>query len=380
MKLLDRPFIGMLLCFVVTSLSAAALMFAIQHPLFEAQARITVSGDTDMTTLLALLRGNVLLNKTVQAVGEKQLFPTNHDKSRQFQKHLKVEVVRNSRLVEIRFQYPNEELAAKTVNTLLKLFARQLKKLDSSLGITFSNEELMQVQRAVVQAETKLAMFRKNAPKIPEQEATGSTELHDALIKQLAEENEKQKNLATDLETLQQQFTALAGDKDDKEAFLQLKLYEHELLRKYKEENSLIASVRKQLAFIEKQLQKNSPASMQQIEKMTEQIVLVHSAASAQEDIVATLQRQLKQRNNQPTELARTEDIPQQLEQELAASKKRLTQLLQQMETKGKTEQITVLEEPSLPLKAIRPNKLRLFAAAICFGLLCCLVLYALRQ
>ncbi len=382
MKLLHHPFLGMLILFVVTALPAAALMFLIQTPLFEARARIAVNGDTDMPIMLSLLRGNVLAEDTVAAVGTEQLFPSaeNNEGIRQLQKQLKVQSIRNARLIEIRFRHPDEELAVKTVNTLIKLFEARLNTLETSPQVSTFREQLVQAQKDVVQAKTKLAMFSKNAPQTTDQQTATTAEQQDVLSKRLAEENEKQKKVATDLEGLRQQFAALAGEKDDKDAFLQLKLYEHELLRKYEEQNSLIASVRQQLTFIKKQIQTTSPDSSQQIEALAEQIVLASSDFSTQEEKIATLQRQLDQLTRQTAQIAGKEKIPLRLEREMAASKERLTQLLQQMETDGKTKRVTVIERPLLPLKAIRPNKLRIIAAAICFGLLCSLLLHALRQ
>ena len=375
--LLRRPVAGMLVVFFLTALPTAVIMLFLQRPLFEARARIAVSNDRDVPIVLALLRGNVLAEKVLTAVGPEQLFPNlqGNERIRQLQRQLNVRLRRKSRLIDISFRHADQQLAADTVSTLIRL-ADHLGQPENS---TF-NKQLAQAQQEVVQAETKIAMLMKNAPRLAAEPTTAQDNQQELLEKNLAAEQAKEEKSAAALAELRQRFAALAGDAEDKEDYLSLKLYEHELLRKYEEQEPVVASVRRQLAQIRERLQENSEDS-EAVDELAKQIVLAASARSTQEEAVASVRRQLNQLQKQPQEPGRQADISRRLHNELAAGKARLTALLNQMEMNGQqTGRITVVERPLLPLKSVRPNKLRLLAAAICFGLLCCLLLHVLRQ
>ena len=378
--LLRRPAAGMLAVFLLTALPAAVLMLLLQRPLFEARARIAVSQDADLPTMLALLRGNVLAEKTLAAVGPEQLFPalSGNERIRQLQKQLQVRPLRKSRLIEISFRYPDQKLAADTVSTLIRLADQPGLPENSAF-----KEQLVQAQQDVVQAETKLAMLLKNAPRAAAEPTAAQDEQQASAVleERLAAEQAKQEKASAALAALRQRFAALAGDAEDKEDFLSLKLYEQELLRKYDAQEPLVASVRRQLAQIKARLEKNSTADTQAVEELAGQAVRAAVALSAQDEAVATVQRQVHQLQGQPHDVAKQE-IGSRLQEELATSKARLAALLNQMGTIDQQQagQITVVERPLPPLKSVRPNKLRLLLAAVCFGLLCCLLLHVLRQ
>ena len=380
--LLRRPVAGMLTVFLLTALPAAVLMLLLQRPLFEASARIAISKDADMTTMLALLRGNVLAEKTLTAVGPELLFPmlSGNERIHQLQKQLMVRPFRKSRLIEISFRHPDQKLAADTVSTLLSL----VNAPSAAENSTFK-EQLAQAQQDVVQAETKLAMLMKNAPRtavLPTAVLDDDQQAAAVLEKRLAVEQEKLKKSATALADLRRRFAfaALTGDAEDKADFLSLKLYEQELLRKYEEQEPIVASVRRQLAQIKARLEKGSAADSKTVEELAGQVVQATTALSAQEEAVATVQRQLHQLQGQSHDVAKQE-ISRRLQDELATRKARLAALLNQMEMNNQQAgQITVIERPLSPLKSVRPNKLRLLVAAVCFGLLCCLLLHVLRQ
>ncbi|CAK8724064.1 hypothetical protein GCAAIG_14035 [Candidatus Electronema halotolerans] len=379
--LLRRPVAGMLAVFLLTALPAAALMLLLQRPLFEARAQIAVSKGTDLPTMLALLRGNVLAEKTLAAVGPEQLFPalSDNERIRQLQRQLNVRLRRKSRLIEISFRHSDQKLAADTVNALLRLVNAPGAAENSAF-----KEQLAQAQQEVVQAETKLAMLMKNAPRTVSQPTAARDEQQAAagLEERLTAEQTKQEKSAAALAELRQRFAALAGDAEDKDDFLSLKLYEQELLRKYDESEPLVASVRRQLAQITARLEKGSATDSQAVEELARQVVRAAAALSAQEEIVATMQRQLHQLQGRNKDVAAKQEISSsRLQDELAASKARLAALLNQMDTPGQQAgQSTIVERPLPPLQSVRPNKLRLLVAAVCFGLLCCLLLHVLRQ
>jgi uncharacterized protein involved in exopolysaccharide biosynthesis len=380
--LMRRPVAGMLAVFLLTALPAAVLMLLLQQPLFEARARIAVSKDADLPTMLALLRGNVLTEKTLAAVGPDQLFPAlaGNERIRQLQRQLQVRLLRKSRLIDISFRHPDQKLAADTVSTLLKLANPPGGAAEHSP----IKEQLAQAQQKVVQAETKLAMLMKNAPGTAGDQTAAQDEQAQAagaLQERLAAEQAKQEESAAALAELRQRFAALAGDSEDNNDFLNLKFYEQELLRKYDEQEPVLASVRRQLAQIRARLEKSSAKDSQAVEELAGQVVQAAAALNTQEETAAAVQRQLRQLQGRNQDVARPEISSRRLQDELAASKARLTALLNQMETNSQQAgRITIVERPLLPLKSVRPNKLRLLLAAVCFGLLCCLLLHVLRQ
>ena len=195
------------------------------------------------------------------------------------------------------------------------------------------------------------------------------------LEERLAEAKAQQKKSAEELAALEQQFTVLPADKEDREAFLQFKFYEQELLRKYAATEPLIGSVRQQLAEIKARL-----AQHQTVEDLAEQIVAVKAALTVQEERIAGLIRQREQQNKYNT-VAKREQARRRLEDGLAAVKTDLAQLLSRLQKSEKTALIiTVIEQPLPLLAAVRANKVLALVAAACLALLCILLFLLLRQ
>lgn len=367
-----RFLIGMLAAAALTALIGALVLFLLQQSFFEVRARVAVGQDTDLPAALALLRGPVLAQETLAVVGPEQLFPARaaQERVQQFQEHLEARSERDSHLITISFQHPDQALAVQTVRTLITLFRQHLKKLNS--GPLALAKQVLQAKRQVVQAETQLAMFSKN---MPVADKTYISAQQSALEERLAEAGEKRAQLAENLAGLEQQFALLPAEKEDQQAFLQFKFYEHELLRKYEEHEPLIRSVRQQLADISDRLR-----SQQTVAQLADQIVAAKAALTAHEEKTAVLVRQLDQEKKHNT-TAGQEQARRRLAEQLAAAEHNLSQLLSQLQEAEQAESITTVIEQPLPLLAtIRANKLLVFVAAVCFALLCSLLFLLLWQ
>jgi uncharacterized protein involved in exopolysaccharide biosynthesis len=369
-----RSVAGLLAACMLTVLIGAICLVFLHSSFFEALARLSVSQDTDLPAALALLRSPVLAQKTLAVVGPKQLFPAAAEQERVqlLQDNLAVRSESASRQITITFQHPEQALAVKTVRTLSTLFRQHLDARTSGLPPLALAEQVLRAKRQVVQAETQLAMFSKNMPVAAN---TYVNEEHSALEERLAEAKAQQKKSAEELAALEQQFTVLPADKEDREAFLQFKFYEQELLRKYAATEPLIGSVRQQLAEIKARL-----AQHQTVEDLAEQIVAVKAALTVQEERIAGLMRQREQQNKYNT-VAKREQARRRLEDGLAAVKTDLAQLLSRLQKSEKTALIiTVIEQPLPLLAAVKANKVLALVAAACLALLCILLFLLLRQ
>uniref|UniRef100_UPI0040575A4B hypothetical protein n=1 Tax=Candidatus Electronema sp. TaxID=2698783 RepID=UPI0040575A4B len=356
----------LLAVFILTALSAAVLFFVLQKPVFEARASIHVAAETktDMKNAQVLLRSSSLAGQVLAAVGGDRLFPEadTDEMLRLFRQQLQVKPGGSSRMFNIVFSHHEEKLAAEAVNVLIRLFAAELEKLERAA----LEQELILRRKRLRQAENATAMMEKNRPPMPDVPPENARQ--EGLELLLAGAAEKERVLAEELDELRRQFTAAAagqggGVQEDWTAFLDMKLYERELLRKYKEDDPLLASVRQQLEMQRARLRQHGG---QTAEKLAGQIAEAAEALGGQREERENVQRQL----NQLAAHAGQQNVPEsrtyiRLRDDLEDNRDQLAQ---------QDRLVTVVEQPVLPLKPVRPKQPRAMLAAACFGLLCSLL------
>ena len=366
----SRRYPQLLAVFILTALPAAVFFFVLQKPFFEARASIHVEVETktDMKSAQALLHSSSLAGQVLAAVGGNRLFPEadTDEMFRLFRQQLQVRPGSSSRMFNIVFRHHEEKLASEAVNVLIRLFAAELEKLERAA----LEQDFVLRRKRLRQAENATAMMEKNRYPMPDAQNDVPPEeaRREGLELLLAGAAAKERVLAEEFDEMRRQFAAAAagqggGVQEDWTAFLDMKLYERGLLRKYKKDDPLLALVRQQLEMQRTRLRQHDG---QTAEKLAGQIAEVAEALGGQREDRENVQRQL----NQLAAHAGQQNVPEsrtyvRLRDDLEDSHDQLAQ---------QDRLITVIEYPVLPLKPIRPKQPLAMLAAACFGLLCSLL------
>lgn len=376
---------GMLAVVLLITLPVAVMTFT-QPVEYEAKTSILIRqgqrGRTDLKDELALLHGNVLAEQILKAVGPERLFPGagREEGLRQFQERFQAQAVRNSRIVEITFRHSDPELAAEAANMAVRLLGPELEKLDDP-QTALLEEELLLRGRQLRQAQNVLSMFRQNSRlHLPDRQLRHLAIELGRMEAVLAEESRKEQELADELAELRRQFAAVpVKDEASRSSFLEMKLYQHELLRKYDAEQPLAEQVGQELERMRRQLQGGPD-----LDALADWTVRVNAAHSRQLEVRDKTRLQLDRLAEQQRQQLEQVKIFSSLEAEVEKSRELHAQQLNKVEASRKAgvrgELMTVIEQALPPAQPARPKKLRNMLAAACFGLLGSLLWGCLRQ
>src|ERR1022692_2001987 len=138
------------------------------------QAEATVDEQTILNSLIQMLTSGSLVDSVITEIGLKKLYPgivasppssgtpLGSAERRMIKHDLKVRVAKNANIIQVIYDHPNPELAAKTVNLLVNSFiARELAVLRDPQS-KFIQEQLEQYHTQLVQSETALDDFRNH--------------------------------------------------------------------------------------------------------------------------------------------------------------------------------------------------------------------------
>lgn len=401
----------------------------IQTPVFEVSSSIIVPHEKGQEsfsstkkenagshTAIEMLRGNVLAEQVITSLGATQLF---HDLEQDtqgqedllrlavyaFKRRLAVHLVDRTGMIRISFRHQEPEIALQVVNTLIRLFRKQYKRVQNPQS-SVQEEQLLVYRRQLRQAENVLSMFRqKNRMVSFEGRKENIASQYKKMKSLLVTEKEKLKEFSEHLEKLNQRFIAVAEAVERREGvrsredfteardnFLQLKLYEYELIRKYDEGDQLIADVRQQIKIIRKGIcnQENPSGNNRTAEEcdkldtVANHVVLSRIAYSRQLEKGDFIQRRFRQLENKSQRFAELDGMLNELRLEVENSKAQYAKYAQEIEEKENpaafSSYVSVIEKPMLPLKLIRPKKLRDISLAILLGSLCGLLYAFLRK
>ncbi|WP_420209383.1 GNVR domain-containing protein [Candidatus Electronema sp. JC] len=377
---------GMVAVFFLITLPVAVVTFT-QPVEYEAKTGILIRqgqrGKADLKAELALLHGNVLAEQILKAVGPERLFPEAagaEDRLRQFQRRLRAQAVRNSRIVEITFRHSDPELAAEAANAAVRLLGPELDKLDDPQAALLE-EELLLRRKQLQQAQNVLSMFRQNSRlHLPDRQRRHLAIERGRMEAVLAEEARKEQELAGELAELRRQFAAVPVKvEESRSAFLEMKLYLHELRRKYDATQPLAVEAAKQLERMRQQLQGGAD-----LDALADWIARTNAAHSAQKGAEEAARFQLDKLAEQQRQQAEQAKIFSSLEAEVEKNRELYAQQLNKVETGRKAGVkgglVTVIEQALPPERPARPKKLRNMLAAVLFGLMGSLLWGGLRR
>lgn len=166
-----------------------------------------------------------------------------------FQESTMVEPVKDSNVINVRFKHSDPELAAKVVNTLVKVYLdRHLQVYKNPQSSAFLGEQSQILEDELKQAEENLNNFKKEHDLISLQEErslllTQEADLRTALNRTLSEEAEMKNRLRNPV-----------PDTRLHERLVELELKEHELLTKYTDESRLVQGVRNEIGMMRQKL------------------------------------------------------------------------------------------------------------------------------
>jgi uncharacterized protein involved in exopolysaccharide biosynthesis len=230
-------------------------------------AEATVDEQTILNSLIQMLTSGSLVDSVITEIGLKKLYPgivasppssgtpLGSAERRMIKHDLKVRVAKNANIIQVIYDHPNPELAAKTVNLLVNSFiARELAVLRDPQS-KFIQEQLEQYHTQLVQSETALDDFRNH---------TGISSLDEErtlLLKQRADiESSLANNQAqvTELENrkqvLQSELAKLPlnveyADEDDasQSQLVQLQVQRQAMLNNYRPDSQTVQDLEKQI-------------------------------------------------------------------------------------------------------------------------------------
>ena len=397
---LQKYFWGMSFIFVAVLLTVSIKTFR-QTPVFAVNTSVIIRYGADQitpergesssldpcigstTTALEILKGNVLLKKVIKAVGGQRLFPDSLQDVpsllSQLQQRLSMVSVSATRIIKISLQHQEPEVAVAALEALLRLFSEQYRDILEEPQASLLNKQLLLYGKEMEQAEQKYTIFKKKNRIYPSKGYQGRVLADQAQMKaQLVLEIEKLREFTAALAILRQHYldTADPAEAEDNTALIDLKLYEYELLRKYEEDDPLIASVREQITLFKgTEQRKNFDAGIDQIVQATVE-------KNRQQQQEAAVRFKIGQLDNELRLLVDQKKMLKALQSEVEKSQGRHALQLNKIAERMTTVQryVTVIEQPVIPAQPVKPKKLHNIFLAALFGLLCSLVYAVIRH
>ncbi|CAK8725135.1 G-rich domain on tyrosine kinase [Candidatus Electrothrix laxa] len=421
---LKKYAVGMTAVFFLIVLLVVATSLR-RSPVFQAEARINIpeiqsneavsksshlnsslhEGIT-LQTAVEILQGNVLAEQVVIAIGRIKIFPDLDQEALNkgdtlsrvlaaFQQQLTVTPIKGTRIVRITFQHPNAAMSAQVVETLIRFFRMEYKKIQYPQE-ALQSEQLLLLRQNMNQAAQALTMFRqKNQLFLVGESKQEITAQYDNMQKRLSAEQENLQDQLHQMNRLEEQFADILKPhnqnseqvkeeefRQERKGLVRLKIYEQDLIDKYGEGaggsgDRLIANVRLQAASLKKKLYTEADvleAEQKQSEDAAEQVVLAKIGYREQQNKIDRLQRQISQLENKLQRVTEQNGVLKELQQHAEITRQRYTSLVEQLEMEQKSkkwpEQILVIEKPMKPLAPIKPQKRPVLLLAFACGLI----------
>ena len=295
-----------------------------------------------------------------------------------FLKHLTISPIRNSRLVDVKFESADANLSAQVANALARSYIEQnleFKFLSSKEASDWLNQRLAEQRKDVESSEKALQSYREQT------DAVSLEEKQNIVVQKLADLNAAVTRAKTERlqkEAAYQQIQAIQNDRSALDTFpailsntfiQQLKGQLAELQRqqaslgeKYGEKHPEMIKVRSAIEQTEAKLQG-------EIGKVVLSIRNEYTAAQAQERSLVTA---LEQQKNEAMALNRKGIDYGVLQRDANTNRQMFDNLLQRAKETGvtaelKTSNIRVVDPAEVPRRPVRPNKLLNLALAL-FG------------
>jgi uncharacterized protein involved in exopolysaccharide biosynthesis len=184
---------------------------------------------------------------------------------RKFSKRLKIEAVKKTNVIEVTFEHPDPQLAARVANLVVDYFKEKTLAVYSDPNLGFMERQVAEDRATLLQAEAKLAAYKQE---------NGIYQLNDQvdlLLRQRVEIDTSLKGVQSRIEELQGMVASLQAQRravppdvqlyrenerhkvldDTQSQLLSLQLRERELASKYNDTFPLLVEVRQQIKIAE---------------------------------------------------------------------------------------------------------------------------------
>ncbi|WP_279342494.1 GumC family protein [Geotalea sp. SG265] len=418
-----------LIVFTIVTTTAIGIAF-MQPPVYEAKASVllkigreylnrselsesskpvlSVNQEELTTSEIQILKNNAMMKNVVTRVGIDKIYPELSKNvsgnmnpldvaAENLEKQITVEGVKKSNVLMVSFQHTDPAVAAKVVNTLIELFKEKHLQVYSDPKSSFLEKQLATYQTRLRDSEQNLQAY-KQAHMVYSLDEQRTLLLEqrfglDTLLKNsehsIYESEKRIAYLKRQLKGISESKTRYTNSERDrivvdaKSRLLALQLEEHELLKKYQDDNVLVANIRKETElvknFIKEQEEdiygkaKSSNVIYQNVEM---ELIKAETELTSQKGRLASLRQQLRQVDKNIQSLDLSEKGLQELKRDQQLNEKNYQIYLTKTEEariaenmdRLKIANISVIQDAAVSGNPVKPNKLLYSAIGIVFG------------
>ncbi len=315
----------------------------------------------------------------------------------EFGKKLTVEGVKKSNVIDVSFQHKDPYLAARVVNLLVDYFKEKHLQVYSDPKSSFLEEQLAEYRRKLTTSEEVLQSFKQT------QGVYSLDEQRNLMLRQRMELDTAYKGTQNNIQELQEKLRSLKAQSrtiaedsntfvfseqgniltDAKAKLLDLKLKEHELLIKYKEESPPVKDVRKEirmaedfLAAQEKDVTSKVRTGNLVYQETEKERIKAEADLRAQEAKLASLGPQIARVDSALKNLDRQEKQFQDLKRDTATNERDYLTYKDRWEearisddmNRKKMANISIIQAAAVPTKPVKPKKLLNLSLSIMLG------------
>ena len=254
-----------------------------------------------LNSLIQLLTSDDLVGEVIQGVGLSKLYPAIEANPpsvgtplgaaiRKVTKHmLEVEIIPNTNVIQVLYDHPDPQLAARVTNMLVDKFTERELRLLRDPQSSFLQDQLDHFRGALRGAETALAQFREQTgiSSLDEQRTLLLKQRADiesnitANQAQVAELEHRKEALQAELHTLPVELKLYDDDASAQSQLLQLEVQRQTLLNDYRPDSAAVINVQRQIAALN-QIERHGGGSLQkQMPNTTYQEIEVDLARAA---------------------------------------------------------------------------------------------------
>ncbi len=314
-----------------------------------------------------------------------------------FRKKLLVEDVKKSNVINISFQHKDPHLAAQVVNLLVDYFKEKHLQVFSDPKSSFLEEQLAEYHRKLTTSEEALQSFKQV------QGVYALDEQRNLMLRQRVELDTDYKGTQNNIRELQEKVRSLKEQSravvedgntftfseqgkiltDAKSKLLDLRLKEHELLVKYKEESPPVTDVRKDIRMTEAFLAAQEKDVSSQVrtgnlvyQEVEKERVKAEADLRAQEAKLASLGPQIVRVDSELKHLEGNEKEFQDLKRDTTTNERDYLTYKEKWEEarisddmdRRKMANISVIQAATVPAKPIKPKKVLNIALSMVLG------------
>ena len=371
---------------------------------------LSVNNEEIINSETSILTSRDLVAKVVSTITVAEIYPdlakspprrgTPLDAAvERFAKDLSVEGIKKSNVIEISLQNEDPRMAAKALKLLVDLFKEKHLQAYSGPKSSYLEQQLASYDQRLKQSQDQLEAFKQK------NRVFSLDEQRSLLLKQQAELDTALKATENRIKEVQERISTLKRQMqtvsaavplsteteryrsvdEAKGQLLALQLKEQELLRKYTENNQLVVSVRREMdivrAFIAGQeqdikgrMQTGQNVVYQDVER---DLLRLQAELPSEQAKAASLRGQIAQLNLEIPRLDMTQMELENLKRDMAVNDKNYRTYVEKVEdgrilddlNRQKSANISVIEEPTVPARPVKPRKLLNIALGLVLGL-----------